>query len=117
MNYVDGFLVPVPTASKERYIEVARKAAAMFREYGALGVVECWGNDVPEGKVTSFPMAVKLKEDETVVFSWITWPSKAARDEGMKKFMEDPRMKTEFADMPFDGQRMIFGGFDVIVQA
>ncbi len=117
MNYVDGFLVPVPTAHRERYIEVARKAAAMFREYGALGVVECWGNDVPEGKVTSFPMAVKLKEDETVVFSWITWPSKEVRDTGMKQFMEDPRMKTEFSDMPFDGQRMIFGGFEVIVQA
>ncbi|MFR0690657.1 DUF1428 domain-containing protein [Enterobacterales bacterium AE_CKDN230030158-1A_HGKHYDSX7] len=117
MNYVDGFLVPVPTASRERYIEVARKAAALFKEHGALSVVECWGDDVPEGKVTSFPMAVKLKEDETVVFSWITWPSKAARDEGMKKFMEDARMKTEFSDMPFDGQRMIFGGFQVIVQA
>ncbi|MCP1623792.1 DUF1428 domain-containing protein [Pseudomonas nitroreducens] len=117
MNYVDGFLVPVPTTKRERYIEVARKAAAMFREYGALGVVECWGHDVPEGKVTSFPMAVKLKEDETVVFSWITWPSKEVRDAGMKQFMEDPRMKTEFADMPFDGQRMIFGGFEVIVQA
>ncbi|MBD9501049.1 DUF1428 domain-containing protein [Pseudomonas sp. BGr12] len=117
MNYVDGFLVPVPTAKREHYIKVARKAAAMFREYGALGVVECWGNDVPEGKVTSFPMAVKLKEDETVVFSWITWPSKEVRDAGMKQFMEDPRMKTEFSDMPFDGQRMIFGGFDVIVQA
>lgn len=117
MNYVDGFLVPVPTARRERYIEVARKAAVMFKEFGALGVVECWGDDVPEGKVTSFPMAVKLKEDETVVFSWITWPSKEARDAGMKKFMEDPRMKTEFTDMPFDGQRMIFGGFQVIVQA
>ena len=117
MTYVDGFLVPVPTASRERYIEVARKAAALFKEHGALSVVECWGDDVPEGKVTSFPMAVKRKDDETVVFSWITWPSKQARDEGMKKFMEDARMKTDLNDMPFDGQRMIFGGFQVIVQA
>ncbi|NNN24817.1 DUF1428 domain-containing protein [Pseudomonas nitroreducens] len=117
MTYVDGFLVPVPTASRERYIEVARKAAALFKEHGALSVIECWGDDVPEGKVTSFPMAVKRKDDETVVFSWITWPSKQARDEGMKKFMEDARMKTDLNDMPFDGQRMIFGGFQVIVQA
>ncbi|MCG8907021.1 DUF1428 domain-containing protein [Pseudomonas sp. DP-17] len=117
MNYVDGFLVPVPTASRERYVEVASKAAALFKQHGALSVVECWGDDVPEGKVTSFPMAVQLKEGETVVFSWITWPSKAARDEGMKRFMEDARMKTEFSNMPFDGQRMIFGGFEVIVQA
>lgn len=117
MNYVDGFLVPVPTASKDTYRRVAETAAAVFKENGALAVVECWGDDVPEGKVTSFPMAVKRRDDETVVFSWITWPSKAVRDEGMKKAMADPRLQQGMNPMPFDGQRMIFGGFQVIVSA
>ncbi|WP_342245572.1 DUF1428 domain-containing protein [Pseudomonas sp. OTU5201] len=117
MTYVDGFVVPVPTASREAYRKVAEMAAGVFKEYGALSVVECWGNDVPEGKVTSFPMSVKLKEGETVVFSWITWPSKQVRDEGMAKVMEDPRMKPDPSTMPFDGQRMIFGGFEVLVSA
>ncbi|MCY1554167.1 putative protein YbaA [compost metagenome] len=92
-------------------------AAGVFKECGALSVVECWGDDVPEGKVTSFPTAVKRKDDETVVFSWITWPSKQVRDEGMKKAMEDPRMQPSPSTMPFDGQRMIYGGFEVIVSA
>ena len=117
MTYVDGFLVPVPTANRETYRKVAEMAAGVFKECGALSVVECWGDDVPEGKVTSFPMSVKLKEDETVVFSWITWPSKQVRDEGMKKAMEDPRMQPAPNTMPFDGQRMIFGGFEVLVSA
>lgn len=117
MNYVDGFVLAVPTAKREAYRALAQKAAGVFKEYGALAVVECWGDDVPEGKVTSFPMAVKRKDDETVVFSWITWPSKAVRDEGMKKTMEDPRMQDGMKDAPFDGQRMIFGGFQAIVQA
>ena len=117
MNYVDGFLIPVPTAKKEEYRRLAQTASAVFKDHGALTVVECWGDDVPEGKVTSFPMAVKRKEDETVVFSWIAWPSKAVRDAGMKKVMEDPRMDHDMKSMPFDGQRMIFGGFQVIVSA
>ncbi len=117
MNYIDGFVVPVPTANRDTYRLVAETAAAVFKENGALSVVECWGDDVPEGKVTSFPMAVKRKDDETVVFSWIVWPSKAVRDEGMKKSMEDPRLKAGMASMPFDGQRMIYGGFEVIVSA
>ena len=117
MNYVDGFLVPVPTASKDTYRRVAETAAVVFKENGALAVVECWGDDVPEGKVTSFPMAVKRKDDETVVFSWITWPSKAVRDEGMKRAMADPRLQQGMNPMPFDGQRMVFGGFQVIVSA
>lgn len=117
MNYVDGFVLAVPTANKEAYRRMAEKAAAVFKEYGALSVVECWGDDVPEGKVTSFTMAVQRKEEEKVVFSWITWPSKAVRDAGMKRFMEDPRMKDSMKDAPFDGQRMIFGGFQAIVQA
>ncbi|WP_435635664.1 DUF1428 domain-containing protein [Pseudomonas solani] len=117
MSYVDGFVVPVPTAKREAYIAIAHIAAQVFKDHGALSVVECWGDDVPEGKVTSFPMAVKRKDDETVVFSWITWPSRQARDEGMKKSMEDPRLHPDPEKMPFDGQRMIFGGFDVIVDA
>ena len=117
MNYVDGYVVPVPTANKDTYRRVAQAAAAVFKENGALSVTECWGDDVPEGKVTSFPMAVKRKDDETVVFSWVTWPSKAVRDEGMKKSMADPRLQAGMNPMPFDGQRMIFGGFQVIVSA
>lgn len=115
MNYVDGFVIAVPTSKKEVYLQHATTAAAIFRELGALEIVECWGDDVPDGKVTSFPMAVKRKEDETVVFSWIKWPSKAVRDDGMKKFMDDPRIK-DMKDMPFDGQRMIFGGFQAILE-
>jgi uncharacterized protein YbaA (DUF1428 family) len=93
MNYVDGYVLAVPTAKREEYRAVALKAAGVFKNHGALTVVECWGNDVPEGKLTSFPLAVKCNPDETVVFSWITWPSKAVRDEGMKKAMEDPLMR------------------------
>jgi len=115
-HYVDGFVLAVPTAKREAYRQHAEFAAPIFREFGALKLVECWGDDVPEGKVTSFPMAVKCKDDETVVFSWILWPSKEVRDAGMKKLMEDPRMK-DMKDMPFDGQRMIFGGFEILVDA
>ncbi len=113
MSYIDGFVAAVATANKQTYLDHAKTAAQVFKEYGALQVVECWGDDVPEGKLTSFTMAVQRKPDETVVFSWITWPSKAARNEGMKKFMEDPRMKN--MQMPFDGKRMIYGGFEVIL--
>lgn len=113
MSYVDGFVIAVPTADKETYIEHARLAAQTFKDHGATGVVECWGDDVPEGKLTSFPLAVQRKSDETVVFSWITWPSRSARDSGMKAAMEDPRLQD--MSMPFDGKRMIYGGFDVIL--
>lgn len=115
MSYVDGFVAAVPAANKEAYRKHAQLAAEVFRENGALEAVECWGEDVPPGKQTSFPMAVKLKEGEVVVFAWIRWPSKAARDEGMAKTMKDPRLASESNPMPFDGMRMIFGGFDVIV--
>lgn len=117
MNYVDGFLVPVPTARKAQYVEMAEKAAVIFKEFGALSIVECWEDDVPEGKVTSFPMSVKRQDDESVVFSWITWPSKEVRDIGMQKVMDDPRMKPDHDTMPFDGRRMIFGGFVPVVVA
>src|SRR5215210_8981139 len=117
MNYVDGFVVPVPTANRDTYRRVAEAASTVFKENGALSVTECWGDDVPEGKLTSFPMAVQRKDDETVIFSWITWPSRQARDEGMKKVMADPRLQPETNPMPFDGKRMIYGGFEVIVSA
>lgn len=113
MNYVDGFVVPVLTAKRETYRQHAATAAAVFKENGALTVVECWGDDVPDGKLTSFPLAVQRKPDETVVFSWVTWPSKGTRDAGMKKVMEDPRLTG--LQMPFDGQRMIYGGFEVML--
>ncbi len=113
MNYIDGFVAAVPTANRESYVEHASQTAAIFKEYGALRSVECWGDDVPEGKLTSFPMAVQRKPDETVVFAWIVWPSKAVRDAGMKKIMEDPRMTN--MKMPFDGKRMIYGGFEMVL--
>ncbi|NQD91879.1 DUF1428 domain-containing protein [Pseudomonas sp. CrR25] len=117
MTYVDGFVVAVPTANRALYQRHAQSAAAVFKEYGALSVVECWGDDVPEGKVTSFPMAVKRKDDETVVFSWVTWPSRQTRDAGMQKVMADPRLQPDSNPMPFDGQRLIYGGFEVILDA
>jgi uncharacterized protein YbaA (DUF1428 family) len=113
MNYVDGYVIAVPTAKREAYLAQANLAATIFKEVGALRVVECWGDDVPPGKLTSFPLAVKCEPDETVVFSWVEWPSKPVRDEGMKKFMADKRL--EACEMPFDGKRMIFGGFQAIV--
>jgi len=115
MTYVDGFVAAVPTANRESYRQHAEKTAVLFKEFGALGVVECWGDDVPEGKLTSFPMAVKRKDDETVIFSWITWPSRQVRDEAWKKVMDDPRMRPENNPMPFDGKRLIYGGFETIV--
>ena len=113
MAYVDGFLIPVKKTNKDAYVKMAQMAAEIWKDNGALEVVECWGDDVPEGKVTSFPMAVKLEEDETVVFSWVTWPDRQARDAGNEKVMADPRMQMN-QDMPFDGKRLIFGGFEVI---
>lgn len=113
--YVEGFVIPVPTANREAYRKLAAMAAPIFKEYGALKVVECWGDDVPDGKLTSFPMAVKKEANETVVFSWIIWPSKAVRDAGNTKAISDPRMQQ--SDLPFDGKRMIFGGFEVLVDA
>lgn len=114
MSYVQGFVAAVPAGKKEAYREHAAKAAPLFKEWGATRIVECWGDDVPDGKVTDFRMAVKAEADETVVFSWVVWPSKAARDEGNKKIMADPRMRSG-PDMPFDGKRMIFGGFELLI--
>jgi uncharacterized protein YbaA (DUF1428 family) len=117
MTYVDGFVAAVPTANREKFRKHAADAAPVFKEHGALKVVECWGDDVPDGKVTSFPMAVKCEPGETVVFSWIIWPSREVRDAGMAKVMADPRLQPEANPMPFDGKRMIYGGFEVVVEA
>ena len=117
MAYIDGFVAAVPTANREAYRKFAEQAAAIFKQHGAQRLVECWGDDVPQGKVTSFPMAVQCKNDETVVFSWITWPSRQVRDEGMKKVMADPTMQPDKNPMPFDGKRLIYGGFEVPVDA
>ncbi len=114
MSYIDGFVIPVPTGNKDAFVKAAAKIAPMFKEYGATRVVECWGDDVPDGKVTDFKGAVKAQAGETIVFSWILWPSKAVRDDAMKKITQDPRMQPP-ADMPFDGKRMIFGGFEVVL--
>lgn len=114
-GYVDGFLAAVPAGNKQAYLEMATKAAALFKEYGAVRVVETWGDTVPDGKVTDYKGAVKATPDEKIVYSWIEWPSKQVRDDGWKKMMEDPRMKDH--QMPFDGKRMIYGGFSPIFDA
>ena len=117
LPYVDGFVAAVPTANREAYMAHAAKAAAVFKEFGATSVVECWGDEVPDGVVTSFPMAVKREESETVVFAWITWPSKDVRQAGWQKIMADPRMQPDVNPMPFDGKRMIYGGFQMMLQS
>jgi uncharacterized protein YbaA (DUF1428 family) len=113
MPYVDGFVLPVPKANLEAYKAVAAKAGDVWMEHGALSYVECIGDDVPYGELTSFPRAVQAKDDEVVVFSWVTYASREARDAVMAKVMADERMKG--GDMPFDGKRMIFGGFESFV--
>jgi uncharacterized protein YbaA (DUF1428 family) len=110
MAYIDGFVIAAPTANKQAFLEHARRIDAIFLEFGALRVIECWGGDVPDGKQTDFKRAVQAKPDETVVFSWVEWPDKATRDAAMEKFRNDPRMNAN-EPMPFDGKRMIFGGF------
>jgi len=115
MAYVDGFVIAVPTANKQKFIDHANASDAVFLECGATRVLECWGDDVQAGQQTDFQRAVQAKDDETVVFSWIEWPDKATRDAGMEKMMKDPRMNPETNPMPFDGKRMIFGGFAPIV--
>lgn len=112
MTYVDGFVAAAPDALKTDYRRYVTLLGTVFKEHGALRVVDCWGDDVPDGKLTSFPLAVKKEAGETVVFGWIEWPTRAARDAGMKAAMEDSRVAS--AQMPFDGRRMIFGGFDVM---
>lgn len=114
MSYVNGFVAAVPEANKEKFVSHAQICTTVFKEHGAEKVVDCWEDDVPDGEVTSFPLAVQRKAGEKIVFSWIIWPSKEACDAGMKKVMEDPRMSDAQNPMPFDGKRLIYGGFQVI---
>lgn len=118
-NYIDGFVVPVKASRKQEYVEMAAKMAKRWLEWGATSVVEAWGDDVPDGKVTDFKRSVGAQQDEVVVFSWVVWPSRAARDAGQKRMQEDPQMKEEMAktkNPPFNMQRMIFGGFSAVVE-
>jgi uncharacterized protein YbaA (DUF1428 family) len=117
MSYVDGFVLAVPTADREKYRDFAAQVAPLFKDHGALEIVECWGDDVPDGEVTSFPLAVRCGNDETVVFSWIVWPSREVRDQAMEKVLADPRMQPGAIDVPFDGKRMIMGSFEVLLRA
>jgi uncharacterized protein YbaA (DUF1428 family) len=124
MSYMDGFVIAVPTANKQAFIEHAKLGDSVFLELGALRVVECWGDDLPRGKITDFFKAVDAKEDETVVFSWIEWPDKPTRDAAYAKMTDwmnhpekaDPRMDPERNPMPFDGKRLIYGGFAPVVE-
>jgi uncharacterized protein YbaA (DUF1428 family) len=116
MTYVDGFVVAVPKQNLDAYKALARTAGEVWKEHGATAYVECIGDDVPYGKLTSFPRAVQAKDDETVVFSWIVYASRAQRDEINAKVMADPRLKAEMASMPFDGKRMIYGGFETFLE-
>ncbi|CAN5390909.1 DUF1428 domain-containing protein [soil metagenome] len=115
MSYVDGFLIPVPNDRNEDYIAAAAVMAPLFKEWGALSVMETWGDNLADGKVTDFKRAVKAEPGENVVFSWVVWPDKATRDAAGVKMMEDPRL--ENMPMPFDGKRLIFGGFTPILEA
>ena len=115
MAYVDGFVAAVPKANIEAYKAMSLKAGEVWKEYGAISFVENVGDDTPYGEVTSFPRAVQAKEDEVVVFSWIEYPSKEARDAAHGRMMSDPRMKAMGETMPFDGKRMVFGGFAPIL--
>lgn len=119
MSYIDGFVIAVPSANRQAFIDHARTIDQMFIEHGALRVVESWGDNVPHGTVTDFHRAVQAKSDETVAFAWIEWPDKATRDAGMARFEElmktDPRCDPEKNPMPFDGMRMIYGQFATVV--
>ena len=119
MPCIDGFVIAVPTANKQAFIDHARHFDALFLELGATRVIENWGDDLPDGELTDFRRAVQATADETVAFSWVEWSDKATRDARMKKMVEDPRMDpTKPANPPitFDGKRMIFGGFEQVVE-
>jgi uncharacterized protein YbaA (DUF1428 family) len=116
MAYVDGFVIAVPNANKQAFLEHARTFDPVFMEYGATRILECWADDVPDGTLTDFRKSVQAKADESVVFSWVEWPDKATRDAGMEKAMKDPRMDPSTNPMPFDGKRMIYGGFQPILE-
>ncbi|MGR3723009.1 DUF1428 domain-containing protein [Abyssibius alkaniclasticus] len=115
--YIQGAVLPVKTAQKADYVKLVAAMFEVMKDYGALSTVEAWGDDVPMGESTSFPQALKLESDETVVLSWLVFPDKAARDRCMNEGMQDPRLGEIFSAMPIDGQRMIWGGFDSILEA
>ena len=115
MSYVMAYVGSVPTERKEDYLKSCRTLGEMFREHGATRIVETWGNEVPEGKLTSFPMAVKAEPGETVVFGWQEWPDKAAQERAWEAVQQDPRAGA-MQDMPIDGKRMIFAGFDTLLE-
>lgn len=114
MTYIDGFLIPVPAGNRAAYLAMAKEAAQVFLDCGALRVVEAWADDIKSGKINDFRTAVLAKSDEEMVFSWIEWPSKETRDAGNQKAMNDPRMQIE-GEYPFSGERLIYGGFNSIV--
>jgi uncharacterized protein YbaA (DUF1428 family) len=116
MAYVDGFVVAVPKQNLKSYEEMARLAGKVWKEHGALTYVECVGDDVPYGELTSFPRSVQAKEDEVVVFSWITYPSREERDAINAKVMSDPRLQDSMNNAPFDAKRMIYGGFKTLME-
>ena len=116
MSYIDGFVIAVPKANKQKFIDHAQKGDSVFTDLGATRILECWEDDVPNGKLTDFRRAVQATDDEAVVFSWIEWPDKATRDAGMEKVMKDPRMNQADNPMPWDGARMIFGGFAPVLE-
>ena len=110
MSYIEGFVAAVPTANKDQYAAFSKQAWPLFKELGATRMVECWGDDIPAGDHTDFIQAVEAKADETVVFSWVTYPDKATRDAANQN-MSNPQFAEQMGEMPFDGKRMIFGGF------
>ena len=114
MSYVDGFVAAVPTDKKAAFIAHAKQSWSVFQDMGALAQWECWGDEVPDGETTSFPMAVMAQEGETVVFSWVMWPDRATRDASWERMMSDPTMEEKMGEMPFDGKRMIYGGFESV---
>lgn len=116
MGYIQGFLIPVPTANKDAYLEMAAMSEPIFKEYGAIRIVECWGDNLPDGKTTDFKRAVKAQEGETVVFSWIEWPDKETYENAGKKMESDERWQ-QMPEMPFDGKRMMWGGFAPIFES
>lgn len=115
MSYVQGFLIPVPIKNKDAYRDLAAKSGLVFQEYGATRIVETWSETTPDGKVTDFKRAVKAEDGEAVVFSWIEWPDKKTCDAAAARMEADPRWK-EMGEMPFDGKRMIWAGFDPIFE-
>lgn len=124
MSYIDGFVIAVPTANRQQFIDHAKVVDNVFIDWGATRILECWGDEVSAGKLTDFRKAVQAKDDETVVFSWIEWPDKKTRDAAHARMMEgmnnpdkaDPRMDPNANPMPFDGKRLIFGGFTPLVE-